>query len=328
MSIQHFKYSTGTTLNTIQKGNISIATAGSQDWGPTSSTGFYPETAPPDGGYTIYYMRSSGGPSVHVATGDTQAITFLKSFGATGSTISDVLSWASGQSNYYVQTGVTSGIVTSGLTLNLDASNASSYPGTGTTWTDLSGQNNTGTLINSPTFNSSNGGSIAFNGSNQYTITTNTLTLSNATFIAWIYSNSTQTAFNGIIYSRRAVTNDVAAGMNFQGSNQLGYEWNGAPNTYNWQSGLIVPNSAWCMVAITIQSTQAVGYLYQSSGITSATNNVSHPTINPVVLNVARDPYSTRLFNGNVGQALTYNTTLTSTELLQNYNATKTRFGL
>ena len=212
--------------------------------------------------------------------------------------------------------------------MNLDAGNASSYPGTGTTWTDLSGQNNTGTLINSPTFNSSNGGSIAFNGSDQYTITTNTLTLSNATFIAWIYSNSTQTAFNGIIYSRRDVTNDVAAGMNFQGSNQLGYEWNGAPNTYSWQSGLIVPNSAWCMVAITIQSTQAVGYLYQSSGITSATNNVSHPTLNPVVLNVARDPYSTRLFNGNVGQALTYNTTLTSTELLQNYNATKTRFGL
>ena len=110
MPVQHFKYNTGATINnTTQKGNIAIATGGSQDWGPTSVTGFYPETAPPPSGYTIYFMRSTGGPSVHIANNDAQAIFFLKSFGSTGSTISDVLSWASGQSNYYVQTGTTSG---------------------------------------------------------------------------------------------------------------------------------------------------------------------------------------------------------------------------
>ena len=89
---------------------MAIATGGSQDWGPTSITGFYPETTPPASGYTIYYIRSIGGPSVHIANNDTQCIFFLKSFGSTGSTISDVLAWASGQSNYYVQSGSAVGV--------------------------------------------------------------------------------------------------------------------------------------------------------------------------------------------------------------------------
>lgn len=108
---QHFKYNTGSTINnTTQKGNISIAIGGDQDWGPTDVTGFYPETTAPAGGYTLYSMRSVGGPSVHVANNDTQAIFFLKSFGATGTTISDVLSWASAQGGYYVQTGSTESV--------------------------------------------------------------------------------------------------------------------------------------------------------------------------------------------------------------------------
>jgi hypothetical protein len=108
---QHFKYNTGSTINnTTQKGNISIAISGDQDWGPTDITGFYPETTAPASGYTIYSMRVTGGPSVHVANNDEQAIFFLKSFGSTGSTISDVLSWASAQGGYYVQTGSTESV--------------------------------------------------------------------------------------------------------------------------------------------------------------------------------------------------------------------------
>ena len=59
-------------------------------------------------------------------------------------------------------------LVTSGLVLCLDAGNPKSYPGSGTTWTDLSGRGNHGTLVNGPTFNSANGGSIVFDGSNDY----------------------------------------------------------------------------------------------------------------------------------------------------------------
>ena len=59
-------------------------------------------------------------------------------------------------------------IITQGLVLALDAADRNSYPGTGTAWTDLSGNGNNGTLTNGPTYNSANGGSIVFDGSNDY----------------------------------------------------------------------------------------------------------------------------------------------------------------
>ena len=72
-----------------------------------------------------------------------------------------------------VSGGVTIGtaivpIVTSGLVLSLDAGNSSSYPGTGTTWTDLSGSVNTGTVFNSPVYSSANGGYLDFDGIDDY----------------------------------------------------------------------------------------------------------------------------------------------------------------
>ena len=57
-------------------------------------------------------------------------------------------------------------IVRSGLVLHLDAARPASYPGSGTTWTDLSGQGNNGTLTNGPTYSSANGGSIVLDGTN------------------------------------------------------------------------------------------------------------------------------------------------------------------
>ena len=59
-------------------------------------------------------------------------------------------------------------IITNGLVLSLDAANNKSYPRSGTTWTDLSGNNNTGTLTNGPTFNAGNQGSIVFDGVDDY----------------------------------------------------------------------------------------------------------------------------------------------------------------
>jgi hypothetical protein len=63
---------------------------------------------------------------------------------------------------------VTNDIVTSGLVLLLDAANTTSYPGSGTIWTDLSGAGYTGTLTNGPTYNSANGGSIVFDNVDDY----------------------------------------------------------------------------------------------------------------------------------------------------------------
>jgi hypothetical protein len=215
-------------------------------------------------------------------------------------------------------------VITDGLVLYLDAANTRSYPGSGTAWNDLSRSGNNGTLTNGPTFNSGNGGSIVFDGVDDFVSVTGSITVTAATFVTWLRRNGNQDQYDGILFSRGANT----TGMNFQVSNQLGYHWNDAGNTYNWQSGLTIPNLTWCMIAVSVTSSSAIAYLCQSSGITSATNSVSHASTTINALMVGRDSFSSRYFNGNIAQSLIYNRALSSTEILQNYNATKTRFGL
>jgi len=76
-------------------------------------------------------------------------------------------------------------IVTNGMALCLDAANAKSYSGSGATWTDLSGYGNNGTLVNGPTFDSANGGSLVFNGSTQYADFTASNLTTTATIEIW-----------------------------------------------------------------------------------------------------------------------------------------------
>lgn len=218
-------------------------------------------------------------------------------------------------------------IVTNNLLFYVNAGFSTSYPGSGTTWNDLSGQTNTATLVNTPTF-TSNGISSYFtfsNASNSYATTANTTSFgTNATFIAFINSAAAQSQFNGILFSR---TGGVANGMNMGSSNQLGYTWN---NLYfDWDSALTIPNNEWCMVAITITSTAAKAYLYKASGTTTATNTVTHTSGGNINLNVAWDPFSaTRSFNGRLNIAMCYNAALTQGELNQNYIALKQQIGL
>ena len=80
-------------------------------------------------------------------------------------------------------------IITNGLVLSLDAANNKSYPRSGTTWSDLSGNSNTGTLTNGPTFSSANGGSIVFDGVDDYISGTNNSSLqllNDLTIGAWV----------------------------------------------------------------------------------------------------------------------------------------------
>jgi hypothetical protein len=102
-------------------------------------------------------------------------------------------------------------IVRDGLVLDLDAGISASYPGSGTTWTDLSGNGNTGTLTNGPTYSSANGGSIVFDGTDDVVDTFNASSLTDMTIEMWIYDtrssgerdilsyngNSGSYAFNG-----------------------------------------------------------------------------------------------------------------------------------
>ena len=218
-------------------------------------------------------------------------------------------------------------IVTSDLVLYLDAANTKSYLGTGTAWSNLSGTSNTGTLTNGPTFSSANGGQIVFDGVDDYAGTSSNIgTASAATLLVWLKRNGNQPAFTGILFDRTTAAN----GLNFRDTtNQIGYHWNDAIATYNWVSGLTVPDGVWCMCAISISSTSATAYLCQASGITSATNSVSHSSITLGIFNVGRDPgQATRYFKGSISSAMIYTRALTAAEVAQNYNALRGRFGI
>lgn len=219
--------------------------------------------------------------------------------------------------------------VTNGLILKLDAGDPASYSGSGATWTDLSSSGNDATmpLQNGPTYSSANSGYFTFDGTDDYAATSGSQTLSSATFVGWIYRNGSQSS-SGLIYGRAGGLN--SNGVTFLGTtNNLGYTWHSEPNTYTYNSGLTPPDQQWCMFAVAISSSSADFYLYQSSGLTTASNSVSHGSTTVGNLNVGRDDYSGgRHFNGRIAAAYVYNRALTSSELQLNFDANKGRYGL
>jgi hypothetical protein len=131
----------GTSLSkTRGKGNMRIG-ANSHDYG----TSYYSMIEPPDGGYTVYENKASGGPSIKVADNEAELIDITReSSGITYASAAECLAWFATQTDKMVVSSndTFDDHVTDGLVLELDASNLPSYPTTGTTWYDLSGNNN------------------------------------------------------------------------------------------------------------------------------------------------------------------------------------------
>ena len=229
--------------------------------------------------------------------------------------------------NPFVFAAPTSGIITDGLQLYLDAGNASSYTSPSLTWTDLSGNGRNGTLTPStggPGFNSANGGSIVFDGSNDYVQCSGSFTVTASTWIVWMNRGGID-SYDGILFSRSTKT----VGINFIGGGPLSYTYEDtSPGPgYDWNSNLIPPTAAWCMVAFAFTANGVTAYLYQASGLTTASNNYTHPSILIDNLKVGYD-VATRYYDGKIAQALLYNRALSQAELTANYNVDKARYGL
>ena len=214
-------------------------------------------------------------------------------------------------------------IPSDGLRLYLDAANPLSYPGTGSTWTDLSSQGKTATLVNSPQFETANGGEFNFvSASTQYATVTGTETSSAMTMIAWIRPNGVQQAWAGILYGRDSGSN--VNGLDYRGiSGQLTYTWNNLNSSYDFISGLVIPADQWSMVAVAVQPTQAKLYLGTAGTLSSSTNAIPHSTATLQSLDVGRD--IGRYFNGRIGVAIVYNRALSDAEMQQVYTALQAR---
>jgi len=222
-------------------------------------------------------------------------------------------------------------IVTDGLVLALDAGNTKSYPGSGTSWTDLSGNGNNGTLTNGPTYSSANGGSIVFDGVDDYS-TGNinvTLGITNVSINCWVNISTTSKkgAFlkvggGGNAGYALGVGNDT---MDFNGNEILGLftkvRWVDTNTSYGtgWKYVTLVLNAS-SVPSIYVDSTLIGSY----SGLTPN----SPDSFYYVGRNVGDEPQGARAFNGNIAQVSIYNRALTAEEVQQNFNALRGRFGI
>jgi hypothetical protein len=218
----------------------------------------------------------------------------------------------------------------SGLILALDAANTKSYPGSGTTWTDISANGRVGTLTNGPTYNSANSGSITFTAaSSNSVLLTGSTTVSQATFTVWLRRNGSQNDYAGILFTRGGVSSSISGLSFFSTVNNLGYNWNNAVAAFSFNSGLTVPDGVWCMAALSLTSTAATLYLCQSSGTTSATNTLAHASTTFDGLKLGWDgTASSRYMNGSIASAHLYNRALSASEIQQNFNALRGRFSV
>jgi len=213
-------------------------------------------------------------------------------------------------------------IIEDGLVFAVDAANKKSYPGSGTTWIDLAGSNN-GTLTNGPTFDSGNGGSFDFDGSNDEAQTSSTLGLggnSSKTFCLFVKLGSFAAMGEKSIFEYGVTSTAAHFALETRNSSQI--QFNG------WFRDVVVNYSdygQWSYLTVTHD---------ESSNTTSVFNNgtlLGRDTSNSLnttdtVLKIADGRRGNSLMDLSVFQV--YNRALSSSEILQNYNALKGRFGL
>jgi len=229
---------------------------------------------------------------------------------ASYTTINQCFNYFAGQSDKMVVQRDYEGIVTDGLVLNLDAGYLPSYPQNGTSWYDLGPSGNTGTLTNGPTFSSTNGGSIVFDGVDDYA-TGSLQDSSQYTLGIWI----------------NVITYTVGGGLLGGGNSQIYLQLGGGStwqffNAFNPSVGPTL--GQWTYIVGVKGATQDSLYRNASLLNSASTSGISLGTS----YIIAQRRVASISTNCRVGIAHIYNRALSSTEITQNYNATKSRFRL
>jgi hypothetical protein len=221
----------------------------------------------------------------------------------------------------------TKGVVQSGLVLNLDAGVSSSYSGSGTTWTNLVGGGNDGTLVNGPTYNSSNGGSIVFDGSNDYISFVSNPSLTNQiTVEVWVQLSSTSPNGTGWILGRESSYRMLYSSGSFS--------WICATTNNGWyttgtniSAGSVTPHTQTYQVVGTYNGSNNRIYVngeLKNTGSSISGNILATDTYYLIRSGTGNVDYG----KGNLYSHKLYNRALTAAEIQQNFIAKKSRFGL
>lgn len=212
----------------------------------------------------------------------------------------------------------TKGVVQDGLVLNLDAGASTSYPGSGTTWTDLSGDGNDGTLVNGVGFDSNDGGSLVFDGVNDYVNAPVTKTAS-CTFSCW--AKTTTLGSSPMLFN--AGPNGNGPDLFFYNSNISWNTWDADINSFASTPASVTDGNWHYYVVINDASSNAKLY-YDGVLLGTATYKNASANTN---LTIGGNT-TTYQWNGNISNFMLHNKVLTAAEVTQNYNALRGRYGI
>jgi uncharacterized repeat protein (TIGR02543 family) len=224
---------------------------------------------------------------------------------------------------------ITTSPTTSGLRLNLDAGDPESYSGSGTTWTDLSGNSRNATWQASPTFSSANGGTFDLNGTTQFASTSS---IASDVFTVEVWAK-----FNALNNNYACLVTNVYTGdkINYAicfwgdsriraGYHQAGTGWVGG------QTGTFTPViGTWYQFVYTVGKSGAnyIGTLYvNNTAITGTTSSTIAPGSDAAGMRIGRRWDSGEYINGSIPVVRIYNRSLSTAEISQNYNALLPRF--
>ena len=215
-------------------------------------------------------------------------------------------------------------IETNGLVLALDAANPKSYPGTGSTWFDMSGKGYNGTLVNSPTYSPLNGGNFLFDKVNDYVNLGNTLQAStDFTITVWVKNEGSG---QGGLLTKGLVNSVDEWGISFGYSNPLlvvcRYRSAGQQLFYSWQGY----TSGFHEISYTVKGSVS-SQMYIDGNLVAQNTITASPTTNTENLQIGFHGTS-YYFSGSIASAKMYNRALSAQEIKQNFNATRSRFSI
>lgn len=218
-------------------------------------------------------------------------------------------------------------IISLGLVLYLDAGYTLSYPGSGTAWNDVSGFSNNSTLTNGPTYSSADGGSIVFDGTNDYASVGNPSSLqltTNFTVAAWVKRDTIQSSWPAIV-AKGDSSYRISASSD---GTRFHFAVNTTAGTTFFDVGTFSINT-WYYMVLTYSTSSLIGYV---NGSELGRNNFGSPLTvltNSFEVGIGYNSQQAgRNWDGNIAVVQIYNRTLSAEEVLQNYNAQKGRFGL
>ena len=219
-------------------------------------------------------------------------------------------------------------IVTSGLVLYLDAANSKSYPGFGTTWNDVSGGGNVGTLAGGPTFSTTSGGIISFDGSNDIVTIPNNVSLDTQTPTVEVWVRTNSTSQNGFWFEKGAVNSQYAL---FQEGGLI--QWRmyiGGITQLSTTTAVYMNTSNWYQVVGTY--TTGSRKLYINGVLVSSDTQTGTIATNASGMSLGAfggtSGTNAYFYNGSLSICRVYNRELSAAEILQNFNAMRGRFNV